>query len=161
MSNWDREIAKFAPTLQAIPAMGDSAVASYWDQQEIKPKSKREIAFAYGQGIAEYFKKEGETQGIKIVGFTNVAGRVAASASSLYARNLFSFIETLVDKASKAAPAGSDAGFNALRSTVAATTAAFDQFQKASKQVVNLADASMRAAAANASKAAPKGRRAA
>ena len=50
-----------------------------------------------------------------------------------------------------------------MKSTVAATTAALDQFQKASKQVVSLADASMRAAAANASKAtaAPKGRRAA
>ncbi|MBB1092777.1 Re/Si-specific NAD(P)(+) transhydrogenase subunit alpha [Rhodopseudomonas palustris] len=43
-----------------------------------------------------------ETDGVKIVGFTNVAGRVAASASSLYARNLFSFIETLIDKNSKA-----------------------------------------------------------
>ena len=32
----------------------------------------------------------------------NLAGRVAASASSLYARNLFSFIETLVDKSAKA-----------------------------------------------------------
>jgi NAD(P) transhydrogenase subunit alpha len=40
--------------------------------------------------------------GIKIVGYTNVAGRVAASASSLYARNLYNFIETLVDKTSKA-----------------------------------------------------------
>jgi len=40
--------------------------------------------------------------GIKIVGYTNVAGRVAASASNLYARNLFSFIETLVDKSTKA-----------------------------------------------------------
>jgi len=39
--------------------------------------------------------------GVKIIGFTNVAGRVAASASSLYARNLYNFIETLVDKASK------------------------------------------------------------
>src|SRR5450759_1183042 len=39
--------------------------------------------------------------GIKIVGYTNVPGRVAASASSLYARNLFSFIETLVDKTTK------------------------------------------------------------
>ena len=46
-----------------------------------------------------------------------------------------------VEKASKAAPAGSDVGFNALKSTVAATTAAFDQFQKASKQVASLADA--------------------
>ncbi|MGL4560156.1 MAG: Re/Si-specific NAD(P)(+) transhydrogenase subunit alpha, partial [Afipia sp.] len=33
--------------------------------------------------------------GVKIVGYTNLAGKVAASASSLYARNLFSFIETL------------------------------------------------------------------
>src|SRR5213075_2551239 len=40
--------------------------------------------------------------GIKIVGYTNVAGRVAQSASSLYARNLFNFIETMVDKANKA-----------------------------------------------------------
>jgi len=43
-----------------------------------------------------------EVDGIKIVGYTNVAGRVAASASSLYARNLFNFIETMVDKGSKA-----------------------------------------------------------
>jgi len=33
---------------------------------------------------------------------SNRPGRVAASASSLYARNLFSFIETLIDKANKA-----------------------------------------------------------
>jgi proton-translocating NAD(P)+ transhydrogenase subunit alpha len=49
--------------------------------------------------------KSGETSevdGIKIVGFPNLAGRVAASASGLYARNLLSFIETMVDKASKA-----------------------------------------------------------
>jgi NAD(P) transhydrogenase subunit alpha len=43
-----------------------------------------------------------EVDGVKIVGFTNVAGRVAASASALYARNLFAFVETLVDKPSKA-----------------------------------------------------------
>src|SRR4029434_3384454 len=43
-----------------------------------------------------------DLDGIKIVGYTNVAGRVAQSASSLYARNLFNFIETLVDKANKA-----------------------------------------------------------
>src|SRR5579863_7867659 len=39
--------------------------------------------------------------GVKIVGFTNVAGRLAATASSLYARNLFAFVETLVDKTNK------------------------------------------------------------
>jgi NAD(P) transhydrogenase subunit alpha len=43
-----------------------------------------------------------ELGGVKIVGVPNLAGRVAASASSLYARNLFSFIETLIDKSTKA-----------------------------------------------------------
>src|SRR5262249_40615594 len=43
-----------------------------------------------------------EADGIKIVGYTNVAGRVAASPSSLYARDLFSFIEAMVDKKEKA-----------------------------------------------------------
>ena len=38
---------------------------------------------------------------VKIVGHLNVPGRVAASASLLYARNLFAFLETLVDKATK------------------------------------------------------------
>jgi H+-translocating NAD(P) transhydrogenase subunit alpha len=49
--------------------------------------------------------KLGETvqiDGVKIIGFPNLAGRVPASASGLYARNLFAFIETMVDKASKA-----------------------------------------------------------
>lgn len=39
--------------------------------------------------------------GVKIVGHLNMAGRVAASASLLYARNLFAFLETLVDKETK------------------------------------------------------------
>ena len=40
--------------------------------------------------------------GVKIVGHLNVPGRIAASASSLYAKNLFAFLEILVDKSSKA-----------------------------------------------------------
>src|SRR5579862_4266955 len=59
-------------------------------------------------------------------------------------------IAAWIDKAAKNAPAGSDVAMTALKSTVAATTAAFDQFSKASKQVVSFADASVRAAAANA-----------
>ena len=42
-----------------------------------------------------------EVDGVKIVGFPNRASKVAASASSLYARNLQAFIETLYDKESK------------------------------------------------------------
>jgi NAD(P) transhydrogenase subunit alpha len=39
--------------------------------------------------------------GVRIVGFTNVAGRIATSASQLYARNLSAFVETLIDKKAK------------------------------------------------------------
>jgi NAD(P) transhydrogenase subunit alpha len=39
--------------------------------------------------------------GVKIVGHLNVPGRLAASASALYARNLYAFVETLIDKETK------------------------------------------------------------
>jgi NAD(P) transhydrogenase subunit alpha len=38
---------------------------------------------------------------VKIVGHLNVAGRLAATASQLYAKNLFAFLETMIDKESK------------------------------------------------------------
>jgi NAD(P) transhydrogenase subunit alpha len=38
------------------------------------------------------------TNGVRILGYANTAGRVAASASALYARNLLSFVETMIDK---------------------------------------------------------------
>jgi H+-translocating NAD(P) transhydrogenase subunit alpha len=39
--------------------------------------------------------------GVTIVGYTNVPGRLATSASQLYARNLLAFLETLIDKKEK------------------------------------------------------------
>ena len=39
--------------------------------------------------------------GVKIVGHLNMPGRIAASASLLYARNLFAFLETMIDKETK------------------------------------------------------------
>ena len=43
-----------------------------------------------------------EINGVKIVGYRNVPGRLAATASSLYAKNVFAFLELLIDKKSKA-----------------------------------------------------------
>jgi H+-translocating NAD(P) transhydrogenase subunit alpha len=39
--------------------------------------------------------------GVKIAGFANLPGRMAATASQLYAKNLFSFVETMIDKENK------------------------------------------------------------
>ncbi len=42
-----------------------------------------------------------EENGVKVVGYLNVPGRLAATASALYARNLFAFVETMIDKDKK------------------------------------------------------------
>jgi NAD(P) transhydrogenase subunit alpha len=39
--------------------------------------------------------------GVKIIGYSNVPGRLAATASSLYAKNLLAFLDVLVDKKTK------------------------------------------------------------
>ena len=43
-----------------------------------------------------------DVNGVKIVGHLNVPGRLAATASSLYAKNLYAFLEILIDKNTKA-----------------------------------------------------------
>ncbi|WP_159726242.1 Re/Si-specific NAD(P)(+) transhydrogenase subunit alpha [Methylosinus sp. Ce-a6] len=48
--------------------------------------------------------KAGETivdNGVKIIGAVNLAGRLPATASSLYAKNLYAFVETLISKDTK------------------------------------------------------------
>jgi NAD(P) transhydrogenase subunit alpha len=45
--------------------------------------------------------KVADVNGVKIVGYTNVAGRLPASASGLYAKNLLTFLEILIDKKEK------------------------------------------------------------
>ncbi|HEV3184991.1 MAG TPA: Re/Si-specific NAD(P)(+) transhydrogenase subunit alpha [Xanthobacteraceae bacterium] len=40
--------------------------------------------------------------GVKVIGYVNMPGRLAATASSLYAKNLYAFLEILIDKTTKA-----------------------------------------------------------
>jgi hypothetical protein len=46
--------------VQVIKAMGDSAVAFFWEPKALEPKAKRELAFAYGQGVACNPEDEGK-----------------------------------------------------------------------------------------------------
>jgi hypothetical protein len=43
----------------AMPAMGDSDIVLYWDAQPLQPGKKRELAYAYGEGIASSPENEG------------------------------------------------------------------------------------------------------
>jgi NAD(P) transhydrogenase subunit alpha len=62
-----------------------------------------DIAVERGGNVA--LSKAGETviteNGVKILGPLNLPGRIAASASALYAKNLFAFLETMIDKKEK------------------------------------------------------------
>ena len=71
--------------------------------ESMKPGSVL-VDLAVERGGNVELSKAGEVvdhRGVKIVGHLNVPGRLAASASSLYAKNLYSFVETLVDKGTK------------------------------------------------------------
>ncbi|MFS8049977.1 Re/Si-specific NAD(P)(+) transhydrogenase subunit alpha [Rhizobium sp. BR 314] len=61
-----------------------------------------DLAIERGGNIegAEY-DKVADVEGVKVIGYPNMAGRIAASASALYAKNLVTFLETMVDKDSK------------------------------------------------------------
>ena len=39
--------------------------------------------------------------GVTIIGYLNMAGRIAASASALLARNIYAFVEPMIDKTTK------------------------------------------------------------
>ena len=78
-----------------------------------------------------------------------VASEAQAELTKLIEESLAAYskgVANFVDRAAKSAPAGSDVAVTALKSTVAATTAAFDSFTKATKQVASFADASVKAA---------------
>ncbi|MGB3815812.1 MAG: Re/Si-specific NAD(P)(+) transhydrogenase subunit alpha [Shinella sp.] len=49
-----------------------------------------------------------EVEGVKVIGYLNVPGRIAASASALYAKNLLTFLETMVDKENKSVSVNSE-----------------------------------------------------
>ena len=144
-----------AKVVLANGAEGAAAAAAVKDVQDLMALRAKyaetgvQTATAYTKSLYE-ISSEAQAQ------FT----ALAEEAWSTYTKDAAAWVE----KASKSAPAGSEPAVNAFKSTFAASTAAFDQFQKATKQVVSLADASVRAASANAvnaAKAATKGRKAA
>ena len=51
--NWDMPIS---------PAMGDSAISFYWPTKDIKAGAKRDLGYAYGEGIAVGAGSEGRFQ---------------------------------------------------------------------------------------------------
>ena len=140
-----------AKVVLANGAEGAAAAAAVKDVQDLMALRAKyaetgvQTATAYTKSLYE-ISAEAQAQ------FT----ALAEEAWSTYTKDAAAWVE----KASKSAPAGSEPAVNAFKSTFAASTAAIDQFQKATKQVASLAGANARAAAATATKAVNKGKRA-
>jgi len=76
-----------------------------------------------------------------------VASEAQSELGKLAEENMSAFQQTVaegVDQAARSAPAGGDVVAAAFKSSMAATTAAFDTFNKAARDVASYADASVR-----------------
>jgi phasin family protein len=125
---------------------GAQAAASVKDVQEFLAL-RAKLAEVGVQSATGYSRTLYELSSEAQAGFS----ALAEESWALYTKGVASWVEN----ASKSAPAGSDVAINALKSTFAASSAAFDQFQKATRQVVDFTDASVRAATSQATKYAP------
>jgi phasin family protein len=88
-----------------------------------------------------------------LMGYSRSLYEVASEAQSEYSRlaeeRMAKFqqaVSETVEQAARSAPAGGDVAAAAIKSQLAATTAAFDSFTKAAKHVASFADAGVKAA---------------
>ena len=88
-----------------------------------------------------------------LVGYSRSLYEVASEAQSEYSRlaeermaRFQQAVTETVDQAARSAPAGGDVAVAAIKSQLAAATAAFDSFTKAAKHMSSFTDAGVRAA---------------
>jgi phasin family protein len=88
-----------------------------------------------------------------LMGYSRSLYEVASEAQAQYSRiaeerlgELQAAVAQSVDEAAKSAPAGGDVAVAAIKSQLAATTAAFDTFTKAARSMASFADAGVSAA---------------
>ena len=116
------------------------------------------------QGLLAFPNRLAETALENFMGYSRSLYEIASEAQSEYSRlaeeRMAAFqavMSETMDQAAKSAPGGSDVAVAALKSQLAATTAAFDSFTKAARNFASYADAGVKAASSG--KAAASGKR--
>ena len=117
-------------------------------------KSAREIAKAKDvQEILAVRTRNAETAVERLMGYSRSLYEISSEAQTQFSRlaearrtNFQATVSENVEKAAKSTPAGGDVAAAAIKSSLAATTAAFDSFNKAARNVASLADAGLRPA---------------
>ncbi len=116
-------------------------------------KSARALAGA--KDVQEFVAartRNAETAVERLMGFSRSLYEISAEAQTQFSRLAEERMSTFqkavtetVDQAVKSSPAGGDVAAAAIKSSLAATTAAFDSFTKAAKSVAAYTDAGVRA----------------
>ena len=91
-----------------------------------------------------------------------ISNAAQAKFGALVEERVASFQKSVVeglDKAAKSAPAGSDVAFAAIKSSLAASTAAMDTLTKAGKQLSTYSESALKSAAESVAKATPSKRK--
>ena len=117
-------------------------------------RSARELAKAKDvQEILAVRTRNAETAVERLMGYSRSLYEISSEAQTQFSRlaeermsNFQATVSETVEKAAKSTPAGGDVAAAAIKSSLAATTAAFDSFNKAARNVASLADAGLRPA---------------
>ena|ERR1700752_1260753 len=128
----------------------------------IEQATKAAKAMAGAKDVQEYLAlrtKSAEGTVERFMGYSRSLYEISSEAqtqlSKLAEERMSTFQQAVtesVEQAAKSAPAGSDMAVAAIKSSLAATTAAFDSFNKAAKQVASYTDAGVRAAGSKSRK---------
>ena len=129
----------FAKSTLAAATKNARAAAQAKDVQEFL-----QVRAAAAEGVLE-----------RAVGYSRELYEVASDAQSEFSKiaeermaSLQQAVAESVDQAAKTAPAGSDVAVAAMKSSMAAATAAFDTLTKAARHATSFADAGVKAASA-------------
>lgn len=127
-------------------------------KSSIAEVTKNARAFAQAKDVQEFLAARAsatESTLERVVGYSRDLYEVASDTQTELSRLAEERMATLqqavaqgVDQAAKSAPAGSDVAVAAMKSSMAAATAAFDTLTKATRHATSFADASVKAASA-------------
>jgi phasin family protein len=117
-------------------------------------KSARDIAKAKDvQDLLALRTRNAESAVERLMGYSRSLYEISSEAQTQLSRlaeeRMSTFqqaVSETVEKAAKSTPAGGDVAAAAIKSSLAATTAAFDSFNKAARHVASLTDAGLRPA---------------
>ncbi len=125
-------------------------------RQSLEDATKAARALAGAKDVQELLAlraKGAESAIEKLMGYSRGLYEVASDAQAEFSKfaeermtRLQAAMAESVDQAAQSAPAGSDVAVAALKSSMAATTAAFDSFTKAARHMASFADAGVKAA---------------